>query len=445
MKITLYTHFQSLRCTETLSPPRWNPGKENRGIKRANLPAEPEIESVKKFRFSIQQGKIIGRQIIVNHRLPNYFDLLPDELIGLIFSFVNPCTTRLVCRSWRKITYYHAFYSIVSRLEDYLGKDRCQSVYQRYLSYDPKRVLSDQDKLQLLIQDQRKRLLVLIGEDYAGYLLKQLSPRSGFHETQILAIERWIEDYNLISLLIIHNHSNRELAHKLENQFRLQDFNIAHLATALRQASKVHFYISPIENTIFLTRDLTEIPREITTFTHLKDFYLDNGRMLTLSPVITKIKTLEKLFVCNSQVRAIPQEIGQLTQLRQLFLTDNNLTKLPKEIKQLTKMDILDISHNQFTEVPDEVRFLTELEILVLSGNPLRRLPSFLGQLTKLRELHIAGTQVTFLPTELFEIKTLRIILSVSQLFHFSLSKEACDFLSKNGELVKEKLVPLNG
>jgi hypothetical protein len=415
MKITLYPRLQSLRCTEELSPRRCYKGKENRGTKRVDSPAEPENESVKKVRFVIQKGKIIQRQVITTLRFSNYFPLLADEVNGLIFSFVDPCVTRLVCKEWRKITYFHAFYFIISRLENGLGKDHCQSVYQRYLSYDPEKVLSHQDKLQLLVQDQRKRLFVLVGEDYAGYLLKQLAPRSGFHEAQFLAIERWIEDYNLISLLIVHNHSNALIGRKLENQFRLQNFNIANLATALRQASKVNFYLSPIGNTIFLSRNLTEVPKEITTFTCLRDLYLDTGRMLTLSPVVTRIKTLEKLFVCNSQVRVIPQEIGQLTQLRQLFLGGNNLTKLPKEIKELTKMEVLDISHNQFTKVPNEIQFLNRLETLVLSENRLRRLPSFLGQLKNLRELDLVGTQVTSLPTELFDIKTLRISLSISR------------------------------
>lgn len=400
MNITVNSYVQTLRCKEVLPSYHWDNEKKSRGAKRTGPPTKSEISTTKKIRFIIQKGKIVRKNSIRNPQFLELFNQLPNELQGRIFSLVDPCVTRLVCRRWREISHLHASYFIVSRLEGYLGEDTCQSVYQHYLSHDPKRKLSYQDRLELLFRDQRKRLFFLLGKYHAISLLKQQSPQAGFHETQFVAIEQWIRDYNLISLFIVYNDSNRILQQGLEQRFMLQDFNIGGLATTLRQASKVHFYVSPVESEIFFTRCLTEVPLEITTFTHLKDLYLTDGRMFTLSPVIAKIKTLEKLYVCNSQLRTIPQEIGQLTRLRQLFLAGNNLTKLPEAVKELTQMEILDISRNQFTEVPDEVRFLAKLKILKLAHNPLTCPPSFVSQFTTLREIHIDGTQLPSVQAE---------------------------------------------
>ncbi len=115
--------------------------------------------------------------------------------------------------------------------------------------------------------------------------------------------------------------------------------------------------------------DLTQLPPEVTTLTHLESLILTGNRLTTLPPEIGTLTQLHTLNVASNRLTALPPEIGALTNLQVLNISHNQLTTLPPEIEKLRALVRFNVYNNQLTTLPPEVRALHRLQRLYVEKN----------------------------------------------------------------------------
>ena len=187
----------------------------------------------------------------------------------------------------------------------------------------------------------------------------------------------------------------------------------------------------------------------------------------SISPDITKLRTLETLEISNLPLVKFPIEITELENLKVLYLYNNNFNNIPKEIgnlRNLTTFSIeggirsikiipdeignlynlkaLKISIFKFDgKCPSEISKLVNLEILIYSCS-VSQLSPILPNLKKLKELRYEGT-LTTIPDEIGELKDLEILQIYT---HNPPTTHNITYISpKIGELKKLKVLSIRG
>ncbi|MCB9066286.1 MAG: COR domain-containing protein [Calditrichia bacterium] len=102
---------------------------------------------------------------------------------------------------------------------------------------------------------------------------------------------------------------------------------------------------------------------------------LSASQLTELPPEIGTLTHLTRLNLKHNKLKRLPREIFRLSNLQELWLDDNELVELPREIGELRKLKWLSASENQLKTLPAELSELPELEVLELSGNPMLPMP----------------------------------------------------------------------
>lgn len=102
---------------------------------------------------------------------------------------------------------------------------------------------------------------------------------------------------------------------------------------------------------------------------------LSASQLTELPPEIGTLTHLTRLNLKHNKLERLPREIFRLSNLQELWLDDNELVELPREIGELRKLKWLSASENQLKTLPAELSELPELEVLELSGNPMLPMP----------------------------------------------------------------------
>lgn len=78
----------------------------------------------------------------------------------------------------------------------------------------------------------------------------------------------------------------------------------------------------------------------------LESLYLNNNKLTTIPPAISKLRSLRTLDLSNNKISEVPPELGLCFNLRYLFLFDNNIEYLPQEFGNLIELLFLGIEGN---------------------------------------------------------------------------------------------------
>jgi len=133
-----------------------------------------------------------------------------------------------------------------------------------------------------------------------------------------------------------------------------------------------------------------------------------NGQALTEIPKeVFSYKHLRKLFLRNNKIKNLPKEINNLKQLTVLDISNNILTSMHAKIFDLKKLEVLILNNNKIKSIPSQIKNLKSLRILGLANNKLTTLNVNLSYLNELKELNLSGNGFHEFPQEIEYMKNL--------------------------------------
>lgn len=135
---------------------------------------------------------------------------------------------------------------------------------------------------------------------------------------------------------------------------------------------------------------LSSLPEEISTLTHLKILFASNNCFTALPAVLGQCPQLEMIGFKSNHIIEVPAA-ALPKKLRWLILTDNKITQLPEALGERTRLQKLALAGNCLRQLPDSFGQLHNLELLRLSANQLQTFPPQLLLLPKLAWLAFAG------------------------------------------------------
>ncbi len=171
----------------------------------------------------------------------------------------------------------------------------------------------------------------------------------------------------------------------------------------------------------------TNLPLSVVAASGLKQLYLADNKIETLSGRLGSLSNLEYINLDRNQLTALPDEIGGCVKVRWLRLNNNKLTELPASVNEFKQLQRIYLTNNQFTAVPDVLKDLLLLEDIDLSHNPVAEIPDWLVKLPRLKQLNFDHCKITKLPEDLSTLSSLQVL----SLGHCPVPKEEKDRLGE--------------
>ncbi|KAG8536770.1 hypothetical protein GDO81_025710 [Engystomops pustulosus] len=95
---------------------------------------------------------------------------------------------------------------------------------------------------------------------------------------------------------------------------------------------------------------------------------------------MSKLTQLERLDLGNNEFSELPEGVEQIQNLKELWIDNNSLQTMSGSIGKLKQLIYLDMSKNRIESIDMEVSGCESLEDLLLSSNLLQHLPDSLGK-----------------------------------------------------------------
>ena len=130
---------------------------------------------------------------------------------------------------------------------------------------------------------------------------------------------------------------------------------------------------------------------------------LTNKLSLNLMPY--ELYTIEKLDCSDKNLFYFPNELCTLINLRELYLDNNKLESLSDNICNLTNLKELHLVGNKLTSISKEISRMTNLTLLDLCDNKLTEVPIELSKMKNLKELSLEVNNIEWIPSKLLKIK----------------------------------------
>jgi len=161
---------------------------------------------------------------------------------------------------------------------------------------------------------------------------------------------------------------------------------------------------------IDLVGSYDSIPEFISTFSNLKDLFINSSKKIDLDEKLNKLENLlsiriiielssistsllltkiEYFHVAIYTGNKFPEAICNWINLKDLDFQGGNFSTLPKDIGNLKKIKVINLSDNKIKTLPTEIGKLEKLEVLSVDGNCLTSIPNSICNLQNLRELYI--------------------------------------------------------
>ncbi|MDJ0836072.1 MAG: COR domain-containing protein [Acidobacteriota bacterium] len=208
-----------------------------------------------------------------------------------------------------------------------------------------------------------------------------------------------------------------------------------------------------------LYTDLTTVPPEIYSLTHLRELHLWINRITTIPPElaelglkhlvltdnpleeiadipglvlhwdqwsvfqtqltrqhvvglqVTKATPLESLpedwphltwlYAADLDLKEIPEHLTRLQNLTHLFLGSNQLKEIPEHLTRLQNLISLNLYNTQLEEIPEHLSRLQNLTHLWLNNNQLKEIPEHLFRLQNLTSLNVHDNPIQEPPPEI--------------------------------------------
>ena len=173
--------------------------------------------------------------------------------------------------------------------------------------------------------------------------------------------------------------------------------------------------------------NLTEIPDQIKTFTHLKALYLDNNQITEIPPFLYHFEDLQSLSLIHNQISQISEELANLTHLRNIFLNSNQIEEFPIALSKMIQLRSIRIDENQIRSIPISFECQRNLTHFDISENPINNdLIDHFPMFSHLNSIGLSGLHLMNFPK--FDGSQLEVVnLSRNDLTEFPTNLIHCD------------------
>lgn len=189
--------------------------------------------------------------------------------------------------------------------------------------------------------------------------------------------------------------------------------------------------------------ELERIPHAIFSLTNLQELDLKSNSIRTIEEIISlqHLRRLTCLKLWHNKIVTISPSIGQVKSLETLYLSHNNLESLPPALFTLPKLRHLDVSHNSVTVLPPDVGLLQNLQHLAINSNKLEALPKPLFRCNRLKMLCLGHNALTVLPEAVGQLVQLtHLELKGNCLDRLPVQLGSCRLLRKSALIVEDHL-----
>ncbi|ORX71042.1 L domain-like protein [Anaeromyces robustus] len=148
--------------------------------------------------------------------------------------------------------------------------------------------------------------------------------------------------------------------------------------------------------------EIKEFP-ELLIPLNLKDIYLDNNQITSLSPNFLNMPSIEILDFSNNQ---ITNELYIPITLQKMTASNNNLSSIPIIDNTKYKLTDLDISYNFFNDqIFNNITAFDNLYLFSISGNKqITAIPSSIKKLKSLKMLYMSDMNIKEISNEIFKL-----------------------------------------
>lgn len=91
---------------------------------------------------------------------------------------------------------------------------------------------------------------------------------------------------------------------------------------------------------------LFNLSPKLFQYDFLESLYLNNNKLVTVPPIISKLRSLRTLDLSHNRITEVPPELGMCFNLRYLYLFDNQIKSLPTEFGNLIELLFIGIEGN---------------------------------------------------------------------------------------------------
>lgn len=151
--------------------------------------------------------------------------------------------------------------------------------------------------------------------------------------------------------------------------------------------------LTNVENLDLAQFNLTKIPTEISTLSHLKSLNLSNNA-ITYFSALNGMSSLQEINISNNNLSALPSEITSLTPLKSLNVSNNNISQFTN-LQNLQNLEWLSLENNALVNIPAEISNLQNLIHLNLSRNNIASGFSSIINLPNLEQLWLNHNKIT--------------------------------------------------
>jgi Leucine-rich repeat (LRR) protein len=150
------------------------------------------------------------------------------------------------------------------------------------------------------------------------------------------------------------------------------------------------------------------IPSVVSYFKNVKIFSCRNNKLLYVSPLLSKMRSLTKLDLSGNNLSELPPEVSSLSALRVVDLSNNKFCQFPKSICSQTFLISLNLSQNFLRKIPEYVIHMRFLEVMDLSANRLDEITTKINGLFSLQKLILTNNRLSTLPDSLSRCMSLK-------------------------------------
>eukprot|EP00750_Incisomonas_marina_P008862 INCI15720.3.p1 GENE.INCI15720.3~~INCI15720.3.p1 ORF type:complete len:438 (-),score=73.78 INCI15720.3:79-1392(-) len=152
--------------------------------------------------------------------------------------------------------------------------------------------------------------------------------------------------------------------------------------------------------------------------TGLRELWLTNNLLESVSPELRQIKGLEVLCLSGNRLKKIPAFFGALKRLKKLFLARNEIDGVPVQLQNLRRLQELHLDYNKLATLDLALTELRSLRRLSLTHNRIQQVPAEIRRLQDLVELNLDHNRIgPSLPRNMSRLASSLQILGVSYNF----------------------------
>ena len=112
----------------------------------------------------------------------------------------------------------------------------------------------------------------------------------------------------------------------------------------------------------------TELPVELTRFSHLRLLDISKNKFVVLPDLLDSLKILEVFIASKNDFTLFPLILTRLSKLKKIIINRNSIEQIPDLIQNCKSLEKLDLSDNPIGNVPSSFFTLQSLKVVDFTG-----------------------------------------------------------------------------